>query len=81
MNLKMKDVITLGDNKDYIITSVATIDGFQYLYLVEIYNYSNIKFCKVTQKENTYTLQEINDNNTLIKIMPILSSSIIDSFA
>ena len=81
MNLKMKDVITLGDNKDYIITSVATIDGFQYLYLVEIYNYSNIKFCKLTQKNNTLNLQEISDDDTLIKIMPILSSSIIETFA
>lgn len=81
MNLKMKDVITLGDNRDYIVTSIATIDGYEYLYLVEIYNYSNIKFCKVFHKNNTYGLQEINDNNTLIKIMPILSSTIIEAFA
>ena len=81
MNLKMKDVITLGDNKDYIITSIATIDGFEYLYLVEIYNYSNIKFCKLIPKSNSFGLQEINDNSTLTKIMPILSSTIIESFA
>ena len=81
MNLKMKDVITLGDNKDYIITSIATIDGFEYLYLVEIYNYSNIKFCKLIPKSNSFGLQEINDNNILTKIMPILSSTIIESFA
>ena len=81
MNLKMKDVITLTDNKDYIVTSVATIDGYKYLYLVEIYNYSNIKFCKLIPRNNSYGLQEINDNNTLVKIMPILSSSIIEAFA
>ena len=80
-DLRIKDIVTLEDDREYVVTSIAKIDGFVYLYLVEIENYVNIKFCKLISHNNSIGLQEINDNNTLAKIMPELSSSLIEAIS
>lgn len=76
MDLAIKKFITLDDGKEYVITSMAKYENDDYLYLVDINNMENIKFCKLISHDGTESLQEIKDDAILSKIIPILYASV-----
>ena len=78
MNLEIKDIITLEDDKEYLITSIATYENDDYFYLVDINEHSNVKFCKLLVNNDADFLLEIEDDNLLAQIIPILLSTIQD---
>ena len=44
MNIDIKDIITLSDDNEYIVTSKAVYDNKIYYFLVDINDNSNMKF-------------------------------------
>ena len=52
MDLGIKDVITLSDNKEYVIVSMTRYKNSDYLYLVDINNMENNKFCQIVFNNN-----------------------------
>lgn len=79
--IKIKDILTLEDDREYVVSSKSDIDGFTYIYLVDINNHANIKFCKIIFQNDSLNLIEITDDETLKKVMPILASSIIEEIS
>lgn len=72
MNLNIKDLVTLEDNIEYLVCSIAHYEGFDYTYLIDINNNENIKICKIINKNGLAYLEEIQDDAIITKIVPIL---------
>lgn len=67
MNINIKDILTLSDDNKYVIVSKVYYDGKDYLYLVDINNNNNLKFCYLDNDE----LVEINDKELNAKLLPL----------
>lgn len=75
-NLEITDIITLEDDKEYVITSIAYYNDEYYYYIVDINDIKNIKICKLVNYQNNYKLLEIEDDAQLAVIIPILYENI-----
>lgn len=67
MNIDIRDIITLDDEKDFVIVSKITYENINYYYLININDYSNIFFCYEDKGE----LVEIEDGLLIKKILPL----------
>ncbi len=67
MNINIKDILTLDDDKEYIVVSKIYYDGKDYLYLVEVNNTDNLKFCCLAGD----ILTEITDKELNAKLLPL----------
>jgi len=76
MELEIKKIITLNDNKDYVITSIAEYENETYVYIIDINDLTNFKFCKLVSYNGAESLQEIKDDATLSNIIPVLHAAI-----
>ena len=76
MDLRIKDLVTLDDDREYVITSIAHYDGFDYCYLIDINNNENFKFCKLVYRNGYSCLVEVEDDTILQKIIPLLYSAV-----
>ena len=47
MKIKSKDILTLDDDNEYVVVSVVKYDNKEYIYLVDIHNNANMKFCEI----------------------------------
>lgn len=63
MNMDIGEVITLGDDKDYVITHKKEVNGIQYALLIEMPDYGSFKFVKFLDGENL----EIVEDSELIE--------------
>ena len=71
MNINIKDVLTLSDKNKYIVVSKASYENREYLYLMDINNNTNIKFCYLDNDE----LVESEDKIINTKLLPLLIKS------
>ena len=67
--MKIKDVLTLSDNNNYVVVSIADYDDKTYLYLVDINNNDNKKFCYLNDDEVIITEKEDMNKIILLKLM------------
>ena len=67
MNIDIKDVITLSDKNKYVVVSKVFYDNKDYLYLVDINNNKNLKFCYLDNDE----IVEISDKEINTKLLPL----------
>ena len=67
MNINIKDILTLSDNNKYIVVSKVYYNDKDYLYLVDVDNNNNLKFCYLDSDE----LVEINDKELNTKLLPL----------
>lgn len=74
MNINIKDVLTLDDNNKYVVVSKVYYDGKDYLYLVDINNNTNLKFCYVDNEE----IIESNDKDLNTKLVPLFFDKVKD---
>ena len=51
MNINIKDVLKLENGSRYVVVSKANYQNREYLYLVNINNSNNIKFCYINNDE------------------------------
>ena len=51
MNINIKDILTLSDDNRYVVISKAQYENKQYLYLIDINNNENMKFCYIDNYE------------------------------
>lgn len=66
--MEIKDVLTLSDGNEYVIASKANYEYKIYLYLVDLNNNKNIKFCYLDNDEVVI----VNDQSLITKILPLL---------
>ena len=72
MNIEIEDILTLDDDKDYVVISKAVIDGVNYYYLIEDSNSPSTMFCYEDKDE----LVDIIDLEKIKKIIPYLYKAI-----
>lgn len=65
------DLITLDDNKEYIIANITTLNGIDFIYLVTKDGLSDFKICYLDERKNE--LVEVNDLKLLEKLLTIFS--------
>ena len=67
--MKIKDVLTLSDNNNYVVASIADYDNKTYLCLVDINNNDNQKFCYLNKDEVIIIEKEDMNEIVLLKLM------------
>lgn len=72
MNIEIEDVLTLDDDKDYVVVSKAIIDDINYYYLIEDSDKPKMLFCYEDKEE----LVDITDSEKIKKIIPYLYKAI-----
>lgn len=65
MNIKAHDVITLSDNKEYVVVSIVLFENQQFAYLIDINNYQNVKFV-LASSNYVIELKDVDLIKTLI---------------
>ena len=74
MNINIKDILKLSDDNKYVVASKVYYDGKDYLYLVDINNNNNLKFCYLDNDE----LVEITDKELNTKLLPLFFDKVIN---
>ena len=67
MNINIKDILTLSDDNRYVVISKAQYENKQYLYLIDINNNENMKFCYINGNE----IIESNNKELNTKLIPL----------
>ena len=70
MNLKVGEVLTLADEKDYVISASKMDEGSFYMLLVEMPDLKSFKFVKVIDEKN---LEEIKDPDLIEKLLVLFN--------
>ena len=65
MKIENNDVLTLEDNKEYVVVSNIIYENKKYYYLMELNNLQNVLFCY----EDNGDLVEVNDEKLLEKLL------------
>lgn len=68
MNIDIRDIITLNDNKKYIVVSKTNYKNNIYYFLTEKDNISSIKF--LVENKEKGSLVEVEDKNLIQKLLP-----------
>lgn len=75
MNVEVKDVLTLSDQKEYMVMGMINHRGRDYMYIVDIHDSKNIKFCYQDNDE----LVVIKDQELISLLLPLLLKSTQDN--
>ena len=67
MEFQKQDLLTLDDNKEYVVVSKVEYQNEFYYYIVDIDNCENLKFVK----KNGNELLEINNKELLTNLIPL----------
>ena len=67
MIIEKKDILTLDDNREYVVVSKAKYENINYFYIVDIDNVENFKFVKIENDD----LLEIRDKDLATKLIPL----------
>ena len=65
--MDIKDLVTLSDDKEYIVVSKVVYESKTYYYLLENIDYSNVKFLV----ENGEELKSVKDKELILKLLPL----------
>ncbi len=65
MNFELGTVLTLGDNKDYVVSQSAEVEGAKYLVLIEMPGYKTMHFAKLINEGRD--LEIIDDDIEMIE--------------
>lgn len=66
--IEIKDTINLSDGNEYVVCSKVDYEDKWYLYLIDINNMKNIKFCEEVRENGVHKVVEV-DNSTLLKTL------------
>lgn len=84
MTINFEDVLTLDDDKKYVVTSKINFQEKEYLYLVDINNTANIKFASIENDDEQTFVEEVNDSDILERLIPLFAEDtkkILDTLA
>ena len=71
--LNIGQIITLDDNKEYMILSKMELHNINYYYLVTIQKPTEILVVTETNNDGNYILEEIKDNDELDYVLSQLA--------
>lgn len=67
------EILTLEDNKEYIVVGSTILDDINYVYLMNSKDYSNFMFCSYDQTDGLY---EVEDEEILLKLLNIFNEQL-----
>ncbi len=70
--IDIKDIITLDDNCEYVVSSKAEYGNKQYFILTNINNNEDIKICYLDDDDMVL----VTDNNTFSKLLPLFYKNV-----
>lgn len=77
--MKKEDVITLDDNKEYVILDIANLADKKYLYTVEIDKEdmptTNYKFLELFEDSDGMSVEEVEDEKVLEALINLFTIS------
>ena len=69
------DTLELSDGKVYVIASNAKSGGNYYYYIVDSENPFSVKFCLEIEEDGKSYLQECDEKDDILKIIPIFQKN------
>ena len=66
--LKQGDILTLEDDKEYVVVDTTVMNDIVYVYLMNSTDYSNFMFCSYDQTDGLYEVEDQETLDSLIKI-------------
>lgn len=75
MEYKVQDIITLADDKKYMIMSKANKDDITYMFLMNVDNDKDFKFCNLDENKKLF---EIKNQDKITDIAPLLYKSLLE---
>ncbi len=78
-SFEVMDILTLDDDKRYIVCGMTIYNNGSYIFLSEVGNSKNIKFLEKYMVNDEIHLKEVNDADLIQKLLPFLAKSGIDA--
>ncbi len=69
--IEIKDTLNLSDGNEYVVCSKVFYEGKSYLYLIDIDNYKNVKFCEEVREENDHKVVDITSAELIKILLPL----------
>ncbi len=74
--IEVKDLIKLSDDREYCVALKTIFEGNTYYFLVDIDDVKNIKVCCEKIENNSIKLVQIEDENTLDRLMLLFTETV-----
>lgn len=71
MIIEKGGTIKLSDSNEYAIISIINYENHKYLYLVDINDNTNIKFCEEKDENSVIKMIEIDNAELIKKLLPL----------
>lgn len=71
--LEQGEILTLEDDKDYVVVATTKLNEITYVYLMNTIDYSNFMFCSYDEVDGLY---EVEDNDLLDKLIKIFNKQL-----
>ena len=69
--IEIKDTINLSDGNEYVVCSKVDYEDKWYLYLIDINNMKNIKFCEEVKEKGIIKVVEVKNEALLKTLLPL----------
>lgn len=76
MCLEKEMLITLSDDKKYVVLDTILYQNIKYVYLVEYKNETNVKFCVEELENDQIKLTEVNNMNLKQRLILLFAKKI-----
>lgn len=67
--INVGSVLKLDDNKEYMVINIMNLHNINYAYLITIKKPIEMLVATIVEKDGSYTLEEIKDNDELDYIL------------
>jgi len=67
MSIELKDILTLDNNKEYVVLAKTIYNNLEYYYMMELKNRDEIKFCYLDGEDLVESLDK-ELNTTLLQM-------------
>lgn len=74
--IELGEILTLEDNKEYVVVGSTMLNEINYVYLMNSKDYSNFMFCKYDQTDGLY---EVTDPELLKQLISIFNKQLKES--
>lgn len=71
--IEQGEILTLEDNKEYVVVATTVLDDINYVYLMDQKDYSNFMFCAYDQTDGLY---EVEDGELLQQLLEIFNEQL-----
>lgn len=69
--IEIKDTLNLSDGNEYVVCSKVNYEEKKYLYLIDINNYKNVKFCEEVRSTEADKVVNVEDAELIKTLIPM----------